>query len=114
MARHMRKAGGQSDPVALTASSEANFRTLGRKDMRDDQPMRMALRWWDTLRPTERIVAMSLLAGGVVATANSALWAAATCYIVRQRARVAMTRQQAWRLSENADEVSQRLPGGAE
>jgi hypothetical protein len=60
--------------------------------MRDDQGMRLALRWWDTLRPPERIVAMSLVAGGIVAMVNSTVWAAAVCYMSRQRARAAIAR----------------------
>ena len=68
--------------------------------MRDDQPMRLALRWWDTLRPPERIVAMSLVAGGVIAITNSTVWAAAVCYMSYQRARVAVAREQRKRLDE--------------
>ena len=36
----------------------------------------------------ERIVAMSLVAGGVVAMVNSTVWAAATCFMAYQKARV--------------------------
>lgn len=52
--------------------------------------MRYALRWWETLGKSERIVAMSLAAGSVVAITNSTVWAIAASYMVRQRARVAI------------------------
>ncbi|MGH2516295.1 MAG: hypothetical protein ACRDHP_11635 [Ktedonobacterales bacterium] len=52
--------------------------------------MRAFLRWWETLGRPERIVAMSLTAGSIVAVANSLTWAAAVCYMSRQRAQAAM------------------------
>lgn len=52
--------------------------------------MRTFLRWWETLGRPERIVAMSLAAGSVVAITNSTVWAAATCYMARQKALVAL------------------------
>lgn len=52
--------------------------------------MRTFLRWWETLGRPERIVAMSLAAGSVVAMANSTTWAIAVCYMTRQKAQVAM------------------------
>jgi len=55
--------------------------------------MRMFLRWWETLGRPERIVAMSLAAGGAVAVANSTTWAIAVCYMARQKALVAMHTQ---------------------
>ncbi len=66
--------------------------------MRDDHSLRLALRWWDTLRPTERIVAMSLVTGGIVAVVNSTVWAAAVCFMSYQRARAAITLAEAQRL----------------
>ncbi len=83
--------------------------------MRDDQGMRLALRWWDTLRPPERIVAMSLAAGGIIAIVNSTVWAAAVCYMSRQRARAAIAQADLQRLParENA-EVSREIMGGAQ
>lgn len=52
--------------------------------------VRTFLRWWETLGRPERIVAMSLATGGVVAITNSTVWAAATCYMARQKALVAL------------------------
>ncbi|HLZ22823.1 MAG TPA: hypothetical protein VKQ30_11935 [Ktedonobacterales bacterium] len=63
--------------------------------------MRTFLRWWETLGRPERIVAMSLTAGGIVAVANSLTWAVAVCYMSRQRAQAAR-----WRAT--------RLPAAAE
>lgn len=80
--------------------------------MRDDQSARVALRWWDTLRPAERIVAMSLVAGGVIAIANSTVWAVAVCYMSHQRARVGLAREERLRLSAPESAVSPVQPGG--
>lgn len=55
--------------------------------------MRTFLRWWETLGRPERIVAMSLATGGVVAIANSTVWAVAVCYMTRQKALVALRAQ---------------------
>lgn len=55
--------------------------------------MRTFLRWWETLGRPERIVAMSLATGGIVAIANSTTWAVAVCYMTRQKALVAMEAQ---------------------
>ncbi|HEV2459539.1 MAG TPA: hypothetical protein VGS80_14370 [Ktedonobacterales bacterium] len=52
--------------------------------------MRYFLRWWETLGKAERIVAMSLATGGVVAIVNSTAWAIAVSYMERQRALVAI------------------------
>ena len=86
--------------------------------MGDDQGLRLALRWWDTLRPPERIVAMSLAAGGVVAIVNSTVWAAAVCCMSYQRARAAIAREEIWRLNApHAREVSEEaqvIAGGAQ
>lgn len=70
----------------------------GCQHMRDDQGPRLALRWWDTLRPPERIVAMSLATGGIVAIVNSTVWAAAVCFMSYQRARAAIARADRQRL----------------
>ena len=82
--------------------------------MRDDQSTRMALRWWDTLGRAERIVAMSLVAGGVIAIVNSTVWAVAVCYMSRQRARVFLAREERKRLGAPESAPSQMLPGGDE
>lgn len=58
--------------------------------------MRTFLRWWETLSRPERIVAMSLTAGGIVAVANSLTWAVAACYMTRQKAQVSM-----WQATRN-------------
>ena len=52
--------------------------------------MRYALRWWETLGKSERIVAMSLAAGSVISITSSTVWAVAASYMVKQRARVAI------------------------
>lgn len=57
--------------------------------------MRTFVRWWETLGRPERIVAMSLATGGVVAIANSTTWAIAVCYMTRQKALVAMAARHA-------------------
>lgn len=58
--------------------------------------MRTFLRWWETLGRPERIVAMSLTAGGIVAIVNSTTWAVAVCYMTRQKAQVAK-----WKATRN-------------
>lgn len=55
--------------------------------------MRTFLRWWETLDRPERIVAMSLVTGGVVTITNSTVWAIATCYMAHQKALVALRTQ---------------------
>ncbi len=54
--------------------------------------MHYALRWWETLGKSERIVAMSLAAGSIVAITNSTVWAVAVSYMTKQKARVAIAR----------------------
>lgn len=56
-------------------------------------------RIWKTMTQSERIVAMSLVAGGLIAITNSTVWAVATCYIANQRtrARLAQSQDQALR-----------------
>lgn len=83
--------------------------------MRDDQGLRLALRWWDTLRPPERIVAMSLATGGTVAIVNSTVWAAAVCFMSYQRARAAIAREDTWRLNPpHSHDVAHEIAGGAQ
>ena len=52
--------------------------------------MRYFVRWWETLGRAERIVAMSLATGGVVAMVNSTGWAVAVAYMARQKALAAI------------------------
>jgi hypothetical protein len=52
--------------------------------------MRNFLRWWDTLDRPERIVAMSLSAGTLIAIVNSTTWAIAVSYMTYQKTRVAL------------------------
>jgi hypothetical protein len=52
--------------------------------------MRYVLRWWETLGRPERIVAMSLAAGSVVAITNSTVWAVAVSYMAKQKAHAAI------------------------
>lgn len=49
--------------------------------------MHYMLRWWETLTRPERIVAMSLATGGVVAITNSTVWAVAVSYMAAQKAK---------------------------
>ena len=56
--------------------------------------MRQVARWWETLGRPDRLVAMSLAAGGVVAIVNSTVWAVAVSYMARQKALVALAREQ--------------------
>lgn len=58
-------------------------------------------RVWKGMTSSERIVAMSLVAGGVIAIVNSSVWAVATCFIAYQRARV--------RVAQLEDQSIQRL-----
>jgi hypothetical protein len=57
--------------------------------------MRTFLRWWDALDRPERIVAMSLTAGTLVAIVNSTTWAIAVCYMTHQKTKVALAVQYA-------------------
>lgn len=58
-------------------------------------------RIWKSMTQSERIVAMSLAAGGIIAITNSTVWAVATCYITNQRTRA--------RLAQIQDQSLQRL-----
>lgn len=52
-------------------------------------------RGWESMTPRERIVAMSLASGSLVAIVNSTVWALATCYMSRQRALVQLAHERA-------------------
>jgi hypothetical protein len=75
--------------------------------------MRTFLRWWETLGRPERIVAMSLTAGSVVAIANSTTWAVAVCYMTRQKALVAMRAPLATPGEEAAESSTRDYPRAA-
>jgi hypothetical protein len=47
--------------------------------------MRYLTRWWEGMGKTERITAMSLATGALIAIVNSTVWAIASSYMVRQR-----------------------------
>jgi hypothetical protein len=47
--------------------------------------MRYLTRWWEGMGKAERITAMSLATGALIAIVNSTVWAIASSYIVRQR-----------------------------
>jgi hypothetical protein len=51
-------------------------------------------RAWQSMTSAERIVAMSLVAGGVCSIAHSAIWAAAACYMSYQKAQVKLAEAQ--------------------
>jgi hypothetical protein len=48
-------------------------------------PMRYLTRWWEGMGKAERITAMSLATGALIAIVNSTVWAIASTYMVRQR-----------------------------
>lgn len=77
-------------------------RTLTGLVKRKRESMDKLWRGWDSMRSSERIVAMSLVAGCVLGIVNSTIWAAATCYINYQRERV--------KLAEVEARVYERLP----
>ena len=47
--------------------------------------MRYVTRWWEGMGKAERITAMSLATGALIAIVNSTVWAIASSYMVRQR-----------------------------
>jgi len=47
--------------------------------------MRYLTRWWEGMSKAERITAMSLATGALIAIVNSTVWAIASSYMVRQR-----------------------------
>ena len=52
-------------------------------------------RGWESMTPHERIVAMSLATGSLVAILNSTVWAVAACYMSHQRAQVRLAHERA-------------------
>lgn len=56
--------------------------------------MHHAMRAWETMTRPERIVAMSLVAGSVIAIVNSTVWAVAVSSMTRQQARVRLAQLQ--------------------
>lgn len=75
--------------------------------------MRQVVRWWETLGRPERIVAMSLAAGGAVAIVNSAVWAIAVSYMARQKALVALAREQLPEAERETEEWPDAMRAGA-
>lgn len=73
----------------------------------------VVVRWWETLDRPERIVAMSLATGGVVAIVNSTVWALAVSYMTRQKALMALTRERLPEAEREADEWPDALRAGA-
>ncbi len=69
------------------------------------------LRWWKTLDRPERIVAMSLATGAMVAIVNSATWAIAVCYMAHEKAKVAIAGYQAG--GDTTDDAA-GLPGSSD
>ncbi len=66
--------------------------------------MRYLSRSWEGMTSRERIVAMSLVTGGVIAIINSSVWAVAVCYITRQRSLVKLAQAEAHaRLAGSSD-----------
>lgn len=54
--------------------------------------MRHITRWWEGMGKAERITAMSLATGALIAIVNSTVWAIASSYMVRQRTLVEIER----------------------
>lgn len=54
--------------------------------------MRYLTRWWEGMGKAERITAMSLATGALIAIVNSTVWAIASSYMVRQRTMVEIER----------------------
>jgi hypothetical protein len=50
-----------------------------------ERRMRYLTRWWEGMGKAERITAMSLATGALIAIVNSTVWAIASSYMVRQR-----------------------------
>ncbi len=69
--------------------------------------MRALSRSWDGMTPSERIVAMSLATGGVIAIVNSTVWAIAACFMSYQRSRVRLAQA---RLAEAQPEEDAGTP----
>ncbi|HKS71105.1 MAG TPA: hypothetical protein VJQ45_11825 [Ktedonobacterales bacterium] len=74
--------------------------------------MRHVVRWWETLDRPERIVAMSLATGGVVAIVNSAVWALAVSYMARQKTLMALSRERLPEAERETDEWPDALRAG--
>jgi hypothetical protein len=53
--------------------------------VRGGRLMRHVTRWWESMGKAERITAMSLATGALIAIVNSTVWAIASSYMVRQR-----------------------------
>jgi hypothetical protein len=62
--------------------------------------MRYLTRWWEGMGKAERITAMSLATGALIAIVNSTVWAIASGYMVRQRALAEIERARCGVLSE--------------
>jgi hypothetical protein len=62
--------------------------------------MRYLTRWWEGMGKAERITAMSLATGALIAIVNSTVWAIASSYMVRQRMRAEIERARCGVLSE--------------
>lgn len=75
--------------------------------------MQHVARWWETLERPERIVAMSLATGGVVAIVNSAVWALAVSYMARQKTLAALSRERLPEAERETDEWPDALRAGA-
>jgi hypothetical protein len=69
--------------------------------------MRYLTRWWEGIGKAERITAMSLATGALIAIVNSTVWAIASSYMVRQRMRAEIERARCGVLSEGQTSVHQ-------
>lgn len=68
--------------------------TVFKRTSRTKKTAPYVLYWWGTLTRPERIVAMSLAAGGIISIVNSTAWAIASSYMTRQKTRVALAKLQ--------------------
>jgi hypothetical protein len=67
--------------------------------------MRHVTRWWEGMGKAERITAMSLATGALIAIVNSTVWAIASSYMVRQRALAEIERARCGVLSEGQTSI---------
>jgi hypothetical protein len=74
--------------------------------------MRHMTRWWDGMGKAERITAMSLATGALIAIVNSTVWAIASSYMVRQRTLAEIERARHNVLPEGQNDVSEETETG--
>jgi hypothetical protein len=78
--------------------------------------MRHVTRWWESMGKAERITAMSLATGALIAIVNSTVWAIATSYIVRRRtlAEIELARYGAAPAGQSEEAAARQQPATAD